>query len=108
MREALAAGRIERVLLRAPNWLGDAVLAWPVLQAFKRRHPEVRVDVAARPRVAGLYTAALGADAVLAWPSRFVVGDFMTTFNSVRAEQTQDPFAGQDLEAVIAEDMANH
>lgn len=35
-----------RVLLRAPNWLGDVVMTVPALQAVRAAWPEARLDVA--------------------------------------------------------------
>jgi heptosyltransferase-2 len=43
------------IVVRAPNWLGDAVMALPALRALRRRFPGARLAVAARPWVADLY-----------------------------------------------------
>lgn len=45
------------VLVRAPNWLGDAVMALPALDELVRAVPDRRVVVAARPGVADVFTA---------------------------------------------------
>ena len=55
----------ERVLVVAPNWLGDAVMALPALADVKRHVAHARVIVAARPSVAPLYALAPAADDVL-------------------------------------------
>lgn len=39
----------------APNWLGDAVMATPLLAALRARFPEARVTVACRPYVAAIF-----------------------------------------------------
>jgi lipopolysaccharide heptosyltransferase II/tetraacyldisaccharide 4'-kinase len=49
------AEKVRQVLLRVPNWLGDAVMALPVLPALKRRFPQAAITVWAAPRVAPLY-----------------------------------------------------
>ena len=63
-----AAGRgtlvIERLLLRAPNWVGDVVLALPALRDLRRAFPAARLTVLARPWVAELYRAVPQVDAV--------------------------------------------
>jgi heptosyltransferase II len=47
----------ERILVRAPNWLGDVVLSLPALRDLARNHPRARLEVLARPAVAELYGA---------------------------------------------------
>ena len=44
-----------RIVIRAPNWLGDAVLALPAMGAVRRRFPEAHLRIAAPPSVAPLY-----------------------------------------------------
>ncbi len=55
---------IERLLLRAPNWVGDVVLALPALRDLRRDFPAARLTVLARPWVAELYRAVPQVDAV--------------------------------------------
>src|SRR5580658_74700 len=45
----------ERILVRATNWLGDAVMSLPALQALHARFPSARISILARPWVADLY-----------------------------------------------------
>jgi heptosyltransferase-2 len=45
---------LERVIIRAPNWLGDAVMALPAMAAIRRR-VHGTVIVAARPSLAPLF-----------------------------------------------------
>jgi heptosyltransferase-2 len=45
-----------RLLVVAPNWLGDAVMALPALTDLRAHLPEASIDVAARPSVAPLFT----------------------------------------------------
>jgi heptosyltransferase-2 len=56
--------RAERVILRAPNWVGDVVLSLPAVRDVRRAFPDARLEVLARPWVAGLYGAVLEVDAV--------------------------------------------
>jgi heptosyltransferase-2 len=44
-----------RILVRATNWVGDAVMSLPALQALRQQFPEARISILARPWVAGLY-----------------------------------------------------
>ena len=62
-----------RVLVIAPNWLGDAVMALPAISDVKRRFPSARLVVAARRPVADVFTLAPDADEVvtLGWNGRW-------------------------------------
>lgn len=53
----MTAERVPRLVLRAPNWIGDVVLSLPALRDLKRNFPDARLDVLARPWVAPLYEA---------------------------------------------------
>lgn len=44
-----------RILVRATNWVGDAVMSIPALEALRERYPAARISILARPWVAGLY-----------------------------------------------------
>lgn len=55
----------ESVLVIAPNWLGDAVMALPALADIRRRFPTARLVVAARPAVAPLFDRVPGIDEVV-------------------------------------------
>jgi heptosyltransferase-2 len=46
---------VRRVVIRPPNWLGDAVLALPAIAAVRRHFPSAEVTVAAVPPVAALF-----------------------------------------------------
>ena len=46
----------ETIVVFAPNWLGDAVMALPATADLPRARPEVRVVVYARPSVAPLFS----------------------------------------------------
>jgi heptosyltransferase-2 len=44
-----------KILIRATNWIGDAVMSLPALQAVRTRFPKAAITVLARPWVADLY-----------------------------------------------------
>jgi lipopolysaccharide heptosyltransferase II len=62
-----------RLLVRAPNWVGDVVLSLPALRDLRRAFPASRLEVLARPWVAGLYAAVPEIDGVV--ESRGTLGD---------------------------------
>jgi heptosyltransferase-2 len=45
----------ERLLVRAPNWIGDAVISLGFLAALRKRRPEAEVSVLANLRVSGVF-----------------------------------------------------
>jgi len=55
----------ERLVVRAPNWIGDAVLSLGAVRDLRRNFPSARLEVLARPWVAELYRAVAEVDAVL-------------------------------------------
>jgi heptosyltransferase-2 len=57
-----------RILVRATNWLGDAVLSLPALRAVRERFPEAYLAVSARPWVAELYRREPFCDQLLEYP----------------------------------------
>lgn len=46
---------IARVVVRAPNWLGDAVMALPAMAAVRRTFPRSTLTVAAIPSIAPIF-----------------------------------------------------
>jgi heptosyltransferase-2 len=44
-----------KILVRATNWVGDAIMALPALRAVRARFPESRIAIVARPYVADIY-----------------------------------------------------
>jgi heptosyltransferase-2 len=55
---------LDRVVVRAPNWIGDVVLSLAALRDLRRNFPTARIEVLARPSVADLYRAVAEVDAV--------------------------------------------
>src|SRR5687767_8341210 len=58
-------GIVSRILIRATNWVGDAVMSLPALQAIRERFPEAYISVLARPWVADIYARERFADEVI-------------------------------------------
>ena len=56
MAEPFDPQAIARVLIRAPNWLGDAVMALPAMAAVRRTFPRSAIGVAAPASVAPMFS----------------------------------------------------
>jgi len=48
---------MHRILIIAPNWIGDAVMSQPFLAALQLNYPKAQIDVLATPWVAPIYRA---------------------------------------------------
>jgi heptosyltransferase-2 len=57
-------------LLRAPNWVGDAVISLPALLQVRRRFPDAELVVLARPSVADIYCTVAEVDRVVLYDSQ--------------------------------------
>ena len=51
-----------KILVRAPNWVGDAVMAIPALEAIRRSRADAEISILARPAVAELFRGQSFAD----------------------------------------------
>lgn len=63
-----AAANTRAILVRAPNWVGDAVMALPVLGGLREFFPQARIAVLAVSRVAPLFGAHPQVADVLLYP----------------------------------------
>jgi heptosyltransferase II len=51
----LSKYKIERILVRGTNWIGDAVMTLPALQRLRSSFPEAEIVLLAAPRTAALF-----------------------------------------------------
>ncbi len=58
-----------KILVRATNWVGDAVMSLPALQAIRGAYPDAYIAVLARRWVADIYAREAFADEVIAYES---------------------------------------
>jgi heptosyltransferase-2 len=56
---------MNRLVILAPNWLGDAVMALPAIADVRRQWPEARITIAARPSIAPLFELAPGVNGII-------------------------------------------
>ncbi|UCE63786.1 MAG: lipopolysaccharide heptosyltransferase II [Nitrospirota bacterium] len=57
-------GSISHILVRAPNWIGDAVMGTPALMDLRAAYPESTITLWARPTIAELLRGHPGIDEV--------------------------------------------
>src|SRR5712672_2289154 len=56
-----------KILIRATNWVGDAIMALPALRAVRERFPEATIAIVARPYVADIYRGQEICDELIAY-----------------------------------------
>jgi heptosyltransferase-2 len=54
-----------KILIRATNWIGDAIMSLPAVRAVRARFPDARITVLAKPWVAALYEGERSIDEVM-------------------------------------------
>jgi heptosyltransferase-2 len=59
-----------KILVRATNWVGDAIMALPALRAVRAKWPEAEISVLARPYVADIYRGQRVADRLIGYDPR--------------------------------------
>ncbi len=60
---------VQRLLVRSPNWVGDAVMGLPVLSGLQKLFPEAEITVLAARRVAALFQGLPGVTEVVPYPA---------------------------------------
>jgi len=55
------------ILVRATNWVGDAVMSLPALRAIRDRFPKARIAILAKPSVSDLYVRESFADEIIVY-----------------------------------------
>jgi lipopolysaccharide heptosyltransferase II len=66
---------MKRVVILAPNWLGDAVMALPAIADVRRASPGASITVAARPAIAPLFQLVPEVDDAIVLPRAAAIGD---------------------------------
>lgn len=61
---------IRRVLVRAPNWIGDAVMCEPALRGLRSLFPQAEITLLAKSVVAELFIGYAGLDHVLVYDDK--------------------------------------
>jgi heptosyltransferase-2 len=56
-----------KIMIRATNWVGDAIMALPALRAIRQRQPDATINIVARPYVADIYREQQVCDELIAY-----------------------------------------
>ncbi|HTP87532.1 MAG TPA: lipopolysaccharide heptosyltransferase II [Bryobacteraceae bacterium] len=75
-----------KILVRATNWVGDAVMSLPALRAVRSRYPDAHITVLARPWVLDLYARERFADDIVPFACRNL-SDKLSLSRSLRSRR---------------------
>jgi lipopolysaccharide heptosyltransferase II len=84
-----------KILIRATNWVGDAILALPALRAVRQRFPDAQIAVVARSYVADLYRDQRICDELISYDSQAVRMGF------VRGSVLEDQLREQKFDVAL-------
>lgn len=81
VRATFEADRLRSILVASPNWLGDAVLALPVLANLRRSFPKARIGLLVRPWLSPLFRSLPFIDELVELPRK---GELMWAATALR------------------------
>lgn len=67
VRKKINKAKVKRVIIRATNWVGDAVMTLPALEAVKENFPSASITVLAKPWVEPIFSNHPAVDRILAF-----------------------------------------
>ncbi len=71
--------RIKKILIMAPNWIGDAVLALPAISRIRKSFPFARIAIIGHPHISELFQENPSVDEI-----RVYKGGLLTTIRDIR------------------------
>jgi heptosyltransferase-2 len=77
--------QVAKILIRGPNWVGDAVLAIPALKALRRYFSHTEITLLVRPWVAGLFRSAAFIDRLWVEQKPSGLADWKRITRNIRA-----------------------
>jgi len=80
-----------KILVRAPNWIGDSILALPAIECLSKNFPQSKIWIAAKEWVAGLFSAHDFIKGVIPLPG---TDDIKSLLNSAQKIKELDPDIG--------------
>lgn len=82
-----------KILVRATNWIGDAIMSIPALRVIRQRWPEAQITILARPWVADLYRGQEFADRIVAFTA--------TSRNPIMVERAAENLRAERFDCAV-------
>jgi len=79
--------QLKKILLRAPNWVGDSAVATPAMKAIRAKFPDAEITVMVRPSVSGVFASAGFVDRVWIEPRPSGIREWFRIALDVRRHQ---------------------
>jgi heptosyltransferase-2 len=99
---------MSKVMVRATNWLGDAVMSLPAIRVIRQVFPQAHIAVVARPWVADLYARESSIDRVIPYPAAKGIGARLDFGRALQAENFDGAILLQNaFDAALMAWMAN-
>ncbi|MEK6656823.1 MAG: lipopolysaccharide heptosyltransferase II [Nitrospirota bacterium] len=61
---------IKKILIRGTNWIGDAVLTLPAVNAVRKRFPDAEISILVKPWAAGLFESSPDIDKIIIYDDK--------------------------------------
>jgi len=70
--------KVERILIRGTNWIGDAVLTTPAITAVRKAFPDCHISLLVKPWVADIFKGSPDIDEIILYEDQFnnIIGKF--------------------------------
>ncbi|HET9130691.1 MAG TPA: glycosyltransferase family 9 protein, partial [Terriglobia bacterium] len=77
---------LKKILLRAPNWVGDSAVATPSMKAIRAKFPDAEITVMVRPSASGVFASARYVDRVWSEPKPAGIREWLRIVREVREQ----------------------
>ena len=75
-----------KILVRAPNWIGDSILAVPAIHSLSQNHPEAEIWVAAKGWVKDLFISYSFIKGIVSLPDRADLKNLLRTAQELKGQ----------------------
>ncbi len=77
-------GKVDRILVRGVNWVGDTILTYPALEALKRHFPNSRITILIPSHLADLWKTSPHVDEILSFKKKRGIPSVLEDFKISR------------------------
>lgn len=82
--------KTKKILVKMPNWVGDALMATPALRQLRRQYPQAHISVLAKTPLASLFEGNPNVTEVIETPQRRGIAGIIDRIGVIRALKEKD------------------